>query len=93
MAAALEQGAVQVPQVMIPQVPYRLPEIGFGGGAEDLGRRALVLGIRRPEMDTPPPRPVVGPADRETDSDTLPFESYGGEIMNDGRTLVGIGLP
>ena len=77
---------------MIPQVPHRLPEIGFRGGAEDLRRRTLVLGIRRPEMNTPPPRAVLGPADRQTDSDTLPFEFYGGEIMNDGWTLVGKAL-
>ena len=74
---------------MIPQVPHRLPKVRFVGGAEDFRRRPLVLGIRRPEMNAPPPRPVLGPADRETDSDTLPFEFYGGEIMNDGGTLVG----
>jgi hypothetical protein len=74
---------------MIPQVSYRLPEIGFVRGAEDLRRGAFVLGIRRPEMDTPPPRAILGPADREADDDTLPFEFYGGKIMNDGRTLVG----
>lgn len=78
---------------MIPQVPHRLPEIGFRRGAEDFRRRALVFGIGRPEVNTAPPSPILGPADRETDSDTLPFEFYGGEIMNDGRTLVGVALP
>ena len=78
---------------MIPQVPHRLPEVRFIGGAEDLRRSALVFRVRRPKMNPPPPRPVLGPADRETDSDTLPFEFYGGEIVNDGGTLVGEALP
>lgn len=75
--------------MMIPQVPHGLPKVGFVRGAEDFRRRALVFGIRRPEMNAPPPRAILGPADRETDSDTLPFEFYGGEIMNDGGALVG----
>lgn len=74
---------------MIPQVPHGLPKIRFVGGAEDFRRRALVFRIRRPEMNAPPPRAILGPTDRETDGDTLPFEFYGGEIMNDGGALVG----
>ena len=89
----LEQRAVQIPQVMIPQVPHRLPEIRFVGGAEDLRRGPFMLGVRSAEQNAPPPRPVFGPTDRETDSDTLPFEFYGGKIMNDGRTLVGETMP
>ncbi|HWZ29445.1 MAG TPA: hypothetical protein VNX15_12830, partial [Gemmatimonadales bacterium] len=89
----LEQRAVEVPQVMIPQVPHRLPEIRFIGGAEDLRRGPLVLGVRGAEQDAPAPSPVFGPADRETDSDTLPFEFYGGKIVNDGWTLVGEAVP
>jgi hypothetical protein len=77
---------------MIPQVPHRLPEIRFIRGAEDLRRGPLVLGVRSAEQYAPPPGPVLGPTDRETDSDTLPFEFYGGKIMNDGRTLVRVAM-
>jgi len=52
-----------------------------------------VLGVRRSEQNAPAPGPVFGPLDRETDGDTLPFEFYGGKIVNDGGTLVGEAIP
>ena len=91
--SALEQGAVEVPQVMIPQVPHRLPEIRLAHGAENLSRGAFVLSVLGPEENPTPPGAILRPPDGETDGDTLPFELYGGEIMNDGRSIVGEALP
>src|SRR5882672_1720861 len=69
--------------MMIPQVAHRLPQVGLRGGAEDLRRGALRLGVRRAEQHPPAPYPVLGPAYLEAYGDELSVESDRGEVVDD----------
>jgi hypothetical protein len=80
----LEQRAVQIAEVMVPQVPDRQPQVLFRDRAKDLGRGPLVFGLLRPEQDPAAPHTVLGASDREANDDTLSFKSYGGKIVDDG---------
>src|SRR4029077_13526517 len=53
------------------------------GGAEDLGRRPLRLGVRRPEQHPAAPHGVVAAANLETNGDELSVEANGGEVVDD----------
>src|ERR1051325_8397342 len=79
----LEQRPIQIAQVMVAQVADGLPQIRLRRGAEDLGRRALRLGVRRPEQDPAPPHAVVAAAYLETNGDELSVEANGGEVVDD----------
>src|SRR6266550_1598253 len=74
---------------MIPQVAYRLPQVRFRRGAEDLGRGALRLGVRRAEQHPPAPDPVFRPAYLEANGDELSVESNGGEVVDDRFGRIG----
>ncbi|HEY7685314.1 MAG TPA: hypothetical protein VH833_04320 [Gemmatimonadales bacterium] len=80
----LEQGAVQIAEVMVPQVPDRQPQVLFRDGAEDLGRGPLVFGLLRPKQNPAAPYPILGASYREANDDTLSFKSYGGKVVDDG---------
>ena len=80
----LEQRAIQIAEVMVPQVPDRQPQVLFRDGAEDLGRGPLVFGLLRPKQDPAAPHTILGASDREANDDTLSFKSYGGKIVDDG---------
>lgn len=82
-AQILQQRAVKITQMVVSQVPNGEPQILLGGGAEDLGGGALMLGLFRPKQDAPAPRAVLGVSQGEPNEDTLSFKSYGGEIVND----------
>jgi hypothetical protein len=79
----LEQGAIQVAEMVLPQIPNREPEVGLGNRAEDFGRGALGFRVFGAEQDPAAPHPIVGPPHLEAHGDTLPFEPYGGKIVND----------
>src|SRR6266576_7225642 len=74
---------------MIPQVAYRLPQVRLRRGAEDLGRRALRLGVRRAEQRPPTPDPVFRPAYLEANGDELSVESDGGKVVDDCFVRIG----
>src|SRR6266699_6932256 len=74
---------------MIPQVAYRLPQVRLRRGAEDLGRGALRLGVRRAEQYPPAPDPVFRPAYLEANGDELSVESNGGEVVDDRFGRIG----
>src|SRR5207302_5301296 len=78
-----KQRAVQIAQVVVPQVADRLPQVLLRRGAEDLGGGALSLGVRRAEQHAPAPDPVLGAAHQETYGDELSVESNGGKVMDD----------
>ncbi len=80
----LEQRAVQIAEVMVPQVPDRQPQVLFRDGAEDLGRGPFVFGLFRPKQDPAAPHTILGASYREANDDTLSFKSYGGKIVDDG---------
>src|SRR5438445_4595703 len=84
----LEQGPIQIAQVMVAQVPYPLPQVRLRRGAEDLGRRPLRLGVRRPEQDPTPPHAVLAAAHLEANGDALSVEANGEEVLADHVTLV-----
>src|SRR5882672_610887 len=69
--------------MMIAQVAHRLPQVRLRGGAEDLRRGALRLGVGRAEQHPPAPDPVLRPAYLEANGDELSVESDGGEIVDD----------
>jgi hypothetical protein len=79
----LEQRAVQIAEVMVPQVPDRQPEVLLRDGAEDLGRGPLVFGVLGAEQDPAAPDTVLGASYREANDDTLSFKPYGGKIVDD----------
>src|SRR5205807_1440646 len=79
----LEEGPIQIAQVVVAQVAHRLPQVRLRRGAEDLGRRALRLGVGSPEQDPAPPHAVLAAADLETNGDELSVEANGGEIVDD----------
>ena len=79
----LEQGAVQVAEMVVAEVADGEPEVLLGQGAEDLRRGPLVLGVFEAEQDAAAPRPVLGMTQHETDGDTLAFKANRGEIVND----------
>src|SRR6266576_3499737 len=74
---------------MIPQVAYRLPQVRLRRGAEDLGRGALRLGVRRAEQHPPTPDPVFRPAYLEANGDELSVESDGGKVVDDCFVRIG----
>src|SRR2546430_14834976 len=74
---------------MIPQVAYRLPQVRLRRGAEDLGRGALRLGVRRAEQHPSAPDPVLRPAYLEANGDELSVESNGGEVVDDRFGRIG----
>src|SRR2546426_4988383 len=75
----LEQRAVEIAEVMIPQVAHRLPQVRLRRGAENLRGGALRLGVRRAEQDPPAPDSVLGPAYPEANGDELSVDSEGGK--------------
>src|SRR5438552_4732395 len=79
----LKQRPIQIAQVMVAQVADGLPQIRLRRGAEDLGRRALRLGVRRPEQDPAPPHSVLAAAYLEANGDELSVEANGGEVVDD----------
>ena len=79
----LEQGAVQIAEMVVAEVADGEPEVLLGKGAEDLRRGPLVLGVFEAEQDAPAPRPVLGMTQHETDGDTLAFKADRGEIVDD----------
>ena len=79
----LEQRAVQIAEVMVPQVPDREPQVLLRDGAEDFGRGPLVFGLLRAKQYPAAPHPVLGAPYREANDDTLSFKSYGGKIVDD----------
>src|SRR5256886_5576173 len=84
-----EQRSVQIPEVMIPEIPYRLPQVRLGRGAEDLGRRPLGFGVRLPEQHPPAPDPVLAAAHGEANGDELSVEPDGGKLVNDRSSIGG----
>jgi len=82
-AQDLQERAVKITQMVVAEIPNGKPQVLFGGGAEDLGGSALVLGLFRPEQDAPAPCTVLGVPQGEPNEDTLSFKPYGGEIVND----------
>src|SRR5205814_6764318 len=84
----LEQRPIQIAQVMVAQVAYRLPQVRLRRGAEDLGRRPLSLGVRRPEQDPAPPHTVLAAAYLEANGDELSVEANGGEVVDDSVARV-----
>jgi hypothetical protein len=78
----LEQGAVQIAEMVIAEVANGEPEVLLGKGAEDLRRRPLVLGVFETEQDATAPRPILRMTEHETDGDTLAFKADGGEIVD-----------
>src|SRR6266545_4442881 len=80
---ASEKGAVQVAQVMIPQVPHRLPQIRLGGRAEDLRRGPLRLRALGAEQDATPPDGVFGAAHREANVYRLSVEANRRQVVDD----------
>lgn len=68
---------------MIAEIADRQPQVLLRRRAENLGRSALVLGILRPKQNPSAPDTIIGAPDRQTNGDTLSFESYGGKIVND----------
>jgi len=55
-----EEGAIQVAEVMVPQVADREPQVLLGIGAKDLGRSALVFRLFGAEMNPATPHPILG---------------------------------
>src|SRR5207247_10908845 len=88
----LEQRAVKIAEVMIPQVAHRLPQVRLRRGAEDLRGGALRLGVRRAEQDPPAPDSVLGPAYLEANGDELSVESNGGKVVDDRFRRIGCGV-
>src|SRR3989442_8416835 len=74
---------------MIPEIPYRLPQVRLGRGAEDLGRRPLGFGVRLPEQHPPAPDPVLAAAHGEANGDELSVEPDGGKLVNDRSSIGG----
>src|SRR3989441_7113267 len=74
---------------MIPEIPYRLPQVRLGRGAEDLGRRPLGFGVRLPEQHPPAPDPVFAAAHGEANGDELSVEPDGGKLVNDRSSIGG----
>src|SRR5213083_646673 len=85
----LEQRAVEIAEVMIPQVAHRLPQVRLRRGTEDLRGGALRLGVRRAEQDPPAPDSVLGPAYLEANGDELSVESDGGKVVDDRFGRIG----
>jgi len=79
----LEQGAVEIAEVMIPEVANGKPEVLLGERTEDLRRGPLVFGVFQPEQDATAPGPVLRMTEHEAYGDTLAFEPNGGEIVDD----------
>jgi hypothetical protein len=79
----LEQGAVQIAEMMVAEIADGEPQVLLGKGAKDLRRGPLVLGVFETEQNATAPRPVLGMTQHETDGDTLAFKADGGEIVND----------
>ena len=69
--------------MVVPQVAHGEPQVLFGVGAEDFGRRALVLGLLGAEMNPAAPHPILGAPQGEPNGDTLSIKANGGEIVND----------
>src|SRR5438445_2635983 len=74
---------------MIPEIPYRLPQVRLGHGAEDLGRRPLGFGVRLPKQHPPAPDPVLAAAHGEANGDELSVEPDGGKLVNDRSSIGG----
>src|SRR5256712_496336 len=85
----LKQRAVEIAQMVIPQVPHRLPQVRLLRGAEDLRGGALRLRVRRPEQHPPAPDPVLGAAYLEANGDELSVESDGGKVVDDRFGRIG----
>ena len=69
--------------MVVTQVADGEPQVLLGSSAEDLRSGAFVFGLFGPEQNPPPPGPIFGVPQSEPNEDTLPFETYGGEIVND----------
>ena len=69
--------------MVVPEVPDRLPEILFGGSAEDFGRRPFGFGVFRPKQDAAAPDAVLGAAQGESNGDFLSVETQGGQVVDD----------
>ncbi len=79
----LKEGTVQVPEVMVPQVPHGNPQILFGRRAEDLRRGTLVLGVFGAEEDSAAPHAVLTATQGQPDRDGQSVEFDGGKIVYD----------
>jgi hypothetical protein len=79
----LEQRAVEIAEVMIPEVTNGKPEVLLGERTEDLRRGPLMFGVFQPEQDATAPSPVLRMTKHEAYGDTLAFEPNGGEIVDD----------
>ncbi len=69
--------------MVVSQIADGEPQVLLRRSAEDLRGGAFVLGFFRPEENAPPPGPVFGVPQGEPNEDTLSFEPYSGEIVND----------
>jgi len=78
--------------VVVAQVPDRLPQVGFLGGAEDFGGRPLRLGALGTEQHPATPDAVLGAPHREANINRLSVETNRRKVVNDlierGRGLV-----
>src|SRR5579859_4957643 len=79
----LKQRTIQIPQVVIPQVSYRLPQILLGGSAKDFRARALSLRPFGTEQDAATPNPVFGAAQGETNVYGLSIKANRRQVVND----------
>jgi hypothetical protein len=69
--------------MVVPQVAHGEPQVLFGIGAEDLGRRALVLGLFSAEMNPAAPHSILCAPQGEPNGDTLTIKANWGKIVND----------
>src|SRR6185503_434089 len=78
-----KQGTVQVSQVVIAQIPHRLPQVLLRGGAENLCTGSLCLGPFRAEQDATAPHAILGAAKGESDVYGLSVEADGRQVVDD----------
>jgi hypothetical protein len=67
----LENGPVQIPDMVLAEVADGLPEIRLAQPAEDLGSGARAGRIFASEQQAPAPHAVVGPAHHDPDRDVM----------------------
>ena len=79
----LEQRAVEIPQVVLAEITYGLPQVLVTRGAEDFGCAALELGIGGAKEHACAPNGIGRLPHGETNEDLLTVEPDGGEVVND----------
>jgi hypothetical protein len=73
--------------MVLAQAPHRLPELLFGGPAEDFGRVKLTaVQVRKPQLASP--SALIGETNAEVKGDGLIGETERGQLVKDRLSWV-----